>query len=244
VFYGSGTLTGSSLGHILWNLDGTQASQLAANDHNLFWGPSAIGTWTTNYTYAGTDIHAAGSQPIFVNAAQGDFSLAPGSPGKAAASDGGDIGVRYNAFLKKGWLGSAFTLPTQLTTGLTAATSTAFSVNPTRFYQIWFFIPVSSPCAQALEQFTIEGVANTFLQRDINGLVNGTGDVTWVEPGGPARWITLGRHKAPDGTLSIAWQHPNCVEQVFIRELPTALEAYTWILQAGQARRHHAVGAR
>lgn len=225
LFYATGTLTGAFDSRILLTLSaGTQSSLLAANSHNLFWGPSATSTWVRNYSYAGTDIHASGQQPLFVSIPQGNFTLTSASPGKGAASDGTDIGIAYNNFLKQTWSAQVAALPTQEQTGLTGVTSTSFAVHPSRYHQVYFYLP-NSPCSSANQTITIEG---TGVARDINTLVSGG----WVQPGGPARWITLGRHRATDGTLNVAWQTANCVERLFIRELPTSDEAYTWITTA------------
>ena len=227
VLYADAALSTNFDNRRLLTLGGSQSAILSTASHNLFWAPSAANTWVQSYTYQATDIHAG--QPVFTNVAQGNFSLQTGSPGKAAASDGTDIGIAYNSFLKQTWLQQAFALPAQENLGLTAATSTSFAVNTARSYQVWFYIP-NSPCSQANEQFTIEG-ATTDLVRDINGLVSTVNGV-WLQAGGPQRYITLGRHRATDGTLNVSWQHTNCVERVFIRELPTAPEAYAWIAEA------------
>jgi hypothetical protein len=208
----------------LLTLGGTsESASLQTKSHNLFWAPSATSTWITNYTYAGTDIHATGSQPLFGNIGAGDFSLQAGSPGKAAASDGTDMGITYNSSLKQAWSAAVMGLAGQENTGLTAATSTSFTVDSGRPYQVWFYLP-NSPCAQSAEQFTIEG-STADLIRDITHL-NATTTGVWVQSGGPQRYITLGRHTSNDGTLNVGWQHTNCVERVFIRSLFTATEAY------------------
>ena len=158
---------------------------------------------------------------MFVDPANGDFSLAAGSPGKGAASDRKDIGIEYNNFLKKSWLRNAFNLETQQKDNL--GTSASFTVSPNHSYQVWFYIPEAD--SNVAERFTIEG--NTRV-RDIAGLTAGT---VWVQPGGPARWITLGRHKATDGVLNISWTNAASAEKIFIRRLPNPDEAYDWIAQ-------------
>src|SRR4030095_6774038 len=88
IFYSNGALTGAADTRILLTLQGPQASILAANSTNLFWAQGSTATWVNGYTYAGSDIHAFGTPPIFQNEATGDFSLTPGSAGRNAASDG------------------------------------------------------------------------------------------------------------------------------------------------------------
>ena len=83
-----------------------------------------------------------------------------------------------------------------------------------------------------VETFTIEGDA-TNLVRDF--AVHNT--PTFVQAGGPARWLTLGRHIAPDGTLNISWTNNLSVDKMFIRQLPTPEEAYGWI--GGRSAIHH-----
>lgn len=228
LFYADSTLTGGFDDRTLLTTAGTtESTSLATKSHNLFWAPSAPATWVRQYTYTGTDIHAAGSQPLFGSVAAGDFSLQAGSPGKAAASDGTDMGITYNSFLKPAWSANVMALAGQETTGLAAATSTSFAVEVGRPYQVWFYVP-TSPCAQTNEQFTVEG-SITNLVRDITTLHAGTTGI-WLQTGGPQRYITLGRHTSTDGTLNVSWPHAGCVERVFVRALPTAPEAYQWIV--------------
>ena len=194
--------------------------------NNLFWAPGTNPLdWVIGYTFRSTDIRDPQKQPLFTNPAEGDFSLAPASPGKGAASDGKDVGLEYNIYLKKSWLKNAFTLPTQKKEGLN--TSASFSVDPAKYYQVWFYIPVTS--CKCIESFNIEG---QLLTRDSHGL---TSDPLWVQPGGPARWITLGRHRASDGSLNISWSNSASAEKIFIRELPTAEETSRWISGVGSA---------
>lgn len=228
VFYSEGTLTGGFDDRTLLTTAGTvEATSLATKSHNLFWAPSATGTWVNQYSYVGTDIHAPGSPPVFTNLAAGNFSLQAGSPGKNAASDGTDMGMSYNSSLKSAWSANVMALTPQETTGLTGSTTTSFAVSTTRPSQVWFYIP-NSPCARTNEQFTVEG-STTDLVRDITTL-NATATGVWIQAGGPQRYITLGRHTATDGTLNVAWQTAGCVERVLIRPLPTATEAYQWIV--------------
>jgi hypothetical protein len=222
LFYSPDTQSGL---HVLWHVSGQAGSpsSIQESHHNLFWAAGSASTWTTGYTFHATDIHATGSAPAFTNAAAGDFSLQTGSPGKAAASDGADIGVAYNAYLKKNWLAGVFALPTQEKSGLT--TSTFFTVSAAHWYQVWFYIPTTP--YNGTETFTVEGAA---LTRDIAGLTTGS---SWIQPGGPARWVTLGRHKATDGTLNLSWTNAASASAVFVRQLPNADEAYSWMAPGG-----------
>jgi hypothetical protein len=219
VFYADGALTGSVDTRILLTLQGPQAAILTTLAPNLFWAPTGRPTWTSGYTFHGTDLATPTAPPQFVNPTQGDFTLVPGSPGTRAASDGSDLGITYNAFLKKAWLQRAFALPTLQRDDLT--TSVAVSVSPQHWYQVWFYIP--SVAYQGVETFQVEGQT---LPRDIRTL---TQDPTWTQPGGPARWITLGRHRAADGTLNIAWSQPGSASKLFLRQLPTPEEAVMWL---------------
>jgi parallel beta-helix repeat protein len=228
VFYSDDTMTGVHF--LLWREGGTENQQIATSINNLFYAPGLDSTWVIGYTYDATDIHS--TQPTFVNAATGNYALALGSAGKAAASDGADIGISYNSYLQESMMARLFALPTTENTGLTGATSTSFAVATGNYYQVYFYIPSSGICAQAAEQFTVEGTAGADLVRDITTLTTGT---SWVN--GTARYITLGRHIAADGTLNVSWQHTGCVEKVFIRKLPTAAEAYLWLANVGPPSR-------
>jgi hypothetical protein len=220
LFYSTDTNSGSHLSLIV---QGAEANQFETRGNNLFYAGGADTTWKSGYTYQASDVHS--TQPTFVNAAAGDFSLAPSSAGKAAASDGSDIGITYNQYLVKAKLAQVFGLPTAENTGLTGVTSTSFTVSSGHYYQVWFYIPTSPASCGTAQQFTVEGVT-TELTRNFTSLLTGT---TWVQSGGPARYITLGRHIAADGTLNVSWQTANCVEKVFIRKLPTADEAFAWL---------------
>jgi hypothetical protein len=215
LFYSDSNCTGQ---HYMLSI-GNEAVNIDQADHNLFYAPGGD-KWVSGYTYDATDLHS--ESPIFNDAANGDFSLAVGSPGKNAASDGKDIGIEYNRYLKKAWLHNAFNLETQQKDSL--GTSTSFTVSPNHWYQVWFYIPEPDSDLNP-ETFTIEG---TGVDRDIAGLTDPTG-TQWVQPGGPARWITLGRHKATDGTLNISWTDTDSCSKIFIRRLPTPPEAYSWI---------------
>lgn len=202
------------------------AAQFPGADRNLFWAPSASSTWTSNYVYGPNDIHAAGSRPRFVDAPGGDFTLAPGSPGKNAASDGSDMGIEYNQHLKRAWLRKAFALPTRRAHAPRA--SAALPVDPGHFYQVWFFMP--TPAHPGIETFDVEG---TPLRRDIHRLTTITEaeGAQWVQARGRQRWITLGRHRAVDGTLNVSWSNPASATRIFIRQIPTLEEAYGWIVE-------------
>src|SRR5262249_22267817 len=152
VFYSPRSQSGF---HTLINMSGQGATPnaIAFTGNNVWWAPGTESTWHTGYTYQASDIR---SQPTFTNASVGDFSLKTGSVGKNAATDGSDIGVTYNAFLKKQWLANAFALPTAQNNSLQGSTSTSFSVSTTNEYLIWFYVPDSSSCS-INETFTIEG---------------------------------------------------------------------------------------
>jgi hypothetical protein len=231
VFYSPDVFSNTVHTHWAMQEESTSPAPYTSFNYNLWWANSAESTWRTGFAaYQSGDIHNAATPPIFTNVATGDYTLAPASPGYNAGNDGASMGIAWNSALKQAWAAHAFALATQEHTGLTGGTSTSFTVNPARYQQVWFYIP-NSPCAQSAEQFTVAGdTAN--LVRDISGL---NADASWIQPGGPARYITLGRHLAGSGTLTVSWQHANCVERVFIRELPTAEEAYAWITAVSSA---------
>lgn len=186
-------------------------------NNNLFWNPGSSANRFRIYTPAATDIQ---SQPTFVDDVGGDFTLVGGSAGKNGATDGTDIGIAYNAHLRKNRTKALFAYPTTENTGLTGSTSTSFTgLSTSHFYLVHLY---AGACLQTAEQFTIEGVSSLKLQRNFSNLV--TEDV--IQPT-EQRYITLGRHKAIDGTLNISWQTNNCVERIHIRKLPTADEAFS-----------------
>lgn len=220
--------TSGTVAHQLLWMEGQGSSPAAfvtnGNADNLFWAPGSDAGWVANYTYAGSDIHATGSEPLFTSASTGDFSLQSGSPGKGAGTGGTDMGIAYNSFLKLAWIQNVFALAPLENTSLSGVTSTNFTVTQHRWYQVWFALP-NSPGGGCGEQFTVEG-ATTDLHRDVTAL----NIVDWVQTGGPARYITLGRHRSTDNTtLAVSWENTTCVDKVRIRPLPTAAEAYGWI---------------
>jgi hypothetical protein len=225
--------------HRFWLLG--SMSQLTLANNNLFWASTGTAaSWVVGYTYQSQDIRTpgAGGQPLFVNAAQGDFSLQAGSPGENAATDGTDIGISYNTFLKQAWLANAFGLQTYLSGDTSAQTSTSFTVVPGSSYDVWFYVPESPGACGTAQQFTVEGVGGTLLQRNITLLHNG-GNSTWIAIGGPTgtnqRWTNLGRHAvSADGVLNIGWQTAGCASKVHARRIPTVTEAYQWILSGQQ----------
>jgi hypothetical protein len=204
--------------HPLMYVDNMDEYNKSETGFNLFWNPGSAANRFRVYSPANTDIQ---SQPIFVSQSTGDFSLAAGSPGKKAASDGSDVGVTYNSFLNKSRLANAFALETQQNNSL--AGNTSFTVSPNHFYQVWFFVPESGSCSLTNEVFTIEGVG---ISRDISTIKG-----IWINST-DQRWITLGRHRATDGTLNISWTTGPCADKVFIRKLPTVDEAFAWITGA------------
>jgi hypothetical protein len=239
ILYGTSALANSSaVSYTIFEVRhvGESPNPILAMDHNLFWAPGSTSTWFNGYTLHATDIAATGSQPQFVNAAVGDFSLVANTVGTVANGTGGsdatDRGVAYNAFLKKSWLAHAFGLPTQeiATTGSTTAT---FTVLPNRHYQAWFYIPDTSPF-NGTETFTVETVGgNQARSRDLNLIITGCGSPScWIQVGGTRRWITLGRASSTDSTLTITRTQLTSASKMFIRLLPTADEAYLWITEA------------
>lgn len=216
LFYSPDAMSGQ---HRLLDIaNGTVGSLFSTRGDNLFSAAGSSSSWVTSYAYHATDITT--SNPLFVDAAGGDFSLQTGSPGKGQAHDGTDIGAQYDAFLKKGWMRRLLMLETQEQNSL--GTSASFTVDPSTSYHVFFRVP-TTPCS-INETFTIEG---TTLGRNISTLVSGN----WVQPGGAARWITLGRHQATDGTLNISWTTTTCADDIFIRRLPTPQEAVIWMDQ-------------
>jgi len=205
------------------------ASSILESDYNLFWRPGPDSgtntTWNRNVVYGPNDIHSA--QPIFVNEAIGDFTLAAGSPGKGSASDGTDRGAIFNSHLKKQWMQSIIALPTQelLTSG---GISLAFTSSPTHQYQVYSYLPETGYYT-GTETFVIEGknVAVDMTSATTTGV--GSSSV-WVGAA-PRRWIYLGTHPN-NGTLNITWTQANASSKFLIRELPTVQEAYAWMANA------------
>jgi hypothetical protein len=162
-------------------------------------------------------------QPTFTNTVEGDYTLAAGSNGKGAAHDGTDPGIAWNAFLKKGHMKRIAALETQ--TDTPAGTSSAFTVDPTAFYQVRFKVgQPSTGCTGTSTAFVVEG---TTLTRDMSTTYIRSS--TWMQ--GDRAWVALGRHRATDGTLNVSWPHANCVDGIHIRKLPSADEAWIWVVQ-------------
>jgi hypothetical protein len=202
-------------GQYLWRVD-DWADAIKVASHNLFWRPGSTSTWTTGVSFQATDVL---QQPTFVDPKNGDFSLAPGSPGKGAASDGKDIGISYNEYLKQSWVRHVLTLPMQ--EQVTSGTRARFAASKAHQYQLYVYIPESKPY-QGIETFTIEGRT---IQRDYKTIVAGG----WVG-NAPQRWVYLGTHPT-DGSLDVSWTQASSVSKLFVRQMPTVEEAYAWIAE-------------
>ena len=201
----------------LWRVDNWQEA-IKESDYNLFWRPGSQSTWNKGVVSGSRDIQ---QQPSFIDKANGDFTLAPNSPGKEKASDGKDIGASFNAYLRKTWMRNILALPTQQKT--VTGKSLSFSTSSAHQYQVYVYIP-DTTSFRGIETFSIEGRP---IQRDYkNIIVRG-----WVGKA-PQRWIYLGTH-ANDGTLDINWTQTDAANTIFIRQLPTPLEAYGWISSKG-----------
>jgi hypothetical protein len=188
------------------------------SNYNLFWRPGPIGSWYSSAVKLGSnDIADPAKRPTFVNEAAGEFSLALGSPGKTAASDGTDIGANFNNFLKKQLMKNIVSLPTQEKTAM--GTSISFNTSSAHQYQVYVYIPTNSP-STGVESFAVAGKS---IRRDLALLNKGR----WLGED-PRRWIYLGTHPN-DGTLNISWQRANAAAKFFIRQLPAVAEAYSWI---------------
>jgi hypothetical protein len=144
---------------------------------------------------------------------------AAGSPGKGGASDGSDIGIAYNAYLRKDWAKAVVTLPTQ--TRAAAGRSVSVPASKAHQYQVYAYVQVSSP-HRGIERFKIEGVT---VERDLATIISSPDG--WVGKA-PQRWIDLGTH-ANDGALNITWSQAKSAETFFLRQLPTVEEAYARI---------------
>ena len=210
VFYGTIANGGRQY---LWNVDGW-SDAVAKSHHNLFWRPGAISTWNRGVRFHTTDIR---EQPQFVDPQHGDFTLAPGSPGKGAASDGTDIGIAFNSYLKKAWAQHIFALPTQEQT--TPDRMVSFPASAAHQYQVYVYIPDTTPF-RGVETFTIE---DQRIQRDYQNIIGRR----WIGRA-PQRWIYLGTH-ANSGSLNISWTRSDTAAKLFIRQLPTPAEAYAWM---------------
>jgi hypothetical protein len=203
------------------------SAAIKESDYNLFWRPGSESKWTSNVTYGLNDIRSSSQKPVFVDEANGDFTLAPGSPGKDNASDGKDRGASFNASLKKSWMQNLMRLPTHVKS-VSGTTNVSFSVSPSHQYRVHFYVPESN-LYSGTEEFTIEGKT---LSRDLGKLLSGgSWGSKYIGPA-PQRWVYLGSHPN-DGTLNISWQHSSAVSKILIRQLPTPEEAYLWI--AGQS---------
>lgn len=197
--------------------------------HNWVWANDNSNSWILgSYTPQTGDLISFGSAPTFEDAAGGDWEIADGTlgaPGNNPASDSTKRGINWNSFLKRQWALNVWALETrnQATSG---SIHNFTAVDPDSYYQVWFY---AGACT-INETFVIEGETQF---RDLTtGNYNDASQILMQSFGKPARWLTLGRHKATDGTLTVDWGTSNCVERLFIRRLPTADEAYTWITGA------------
>jgi hypothetical protein len=177
------------------------------------------------YLFTSTEIHSPTQRPIFTDEANGDFTLASGSPGKNAGHDGASIGISWNNDLTREKFRQVFSLPTQVkTTG--GATSIVLSgLSAQNEYQVFVYPP--SNHYVGTETFLVNGQSlarpydNIFLEKWPE----------WHSNAGAFRYITLGNHLPVNGELRISWQHANGAEKFLIRKLPTVEEAYGWITE-------------
>jgi hypothetical protein len=203
----------------LWRVDNWRDA-IQESDNNLFWRPGTQSTWNKGVVSGSRDIM---QQPVFVNKAHGDFTLAANSPGKGKASDGKDIGASFNAYLKKAWMRNVLALPTQQKT--TTGQSLSFDTSSAHQYQVYVYIPDSTPF-RGIETFSIEGNP---IKRDYKNII----ERGWVGAA-PQRWIYLGTHEN-NGALDISWTQTEAANTIFIRQLPTPSEAYSWISSTREA---------
>jgi len=194
---------------------------ITANSDNLFWSPvSGTANWFTNYTPVASDIL---SEPIFVNAAGGDFSLATGSPGKSEAFEGTDIGIAYNSFLTVEKVNEVLNLPVQEWTNPGSSTSQTFTVAPNSYYQCFVYIP-DTGFFTGNQTYNVNGQAGATvnIQTDV---VNGG----WILTN-PNRYMYVGTFPANGTQIAVTWQNATAAGKILIRRMPTPLEAYNWIV--------------
>lgn len=198
-------------------------TNFGTRSHNLFWSPVTPNTnWFSGYTPVGTDVL---SQPVFTNAAQGDFSLQAGSPGKAAGSDSADMGIVYNSFLTKALAQKVVTLPVQEWTNPGGSTSHPFAVTAGRTYQTLIYLP-DTGYFQGSQTYFVDGQTGGAFNTQTDAVDGG-----WVMSN-PARYMFAGTWLATSSTLTVSWQNANAAGKVLIREFPTPAEAFLWLSAA------------
>jgi hypothetical protein len=213
--------------HVPYDYANTHFGQ-GIKSHNLYWAAWNKDDWATSvkssYKFTSTEIHNPNQRPIFTDEQAGDFSLAAGSPGKNAAHDDEDIGIKYNDHLTLKKFQYVFNLPTQ-EKSTKGNTSVSFSgLSTAHEYQVYVYVPANS-FYQGTETFTVEGKR---LGRNLNDLFIKSHWPYGRYYTGNQRYVTLGNH-SHDGTLNVSWTHSNVAEKIFIRQLPKVEEAYMWI---------------
>jgi len=211
--------------------DAATTYKSANNSHNLYWAPWDEHYWAWSrggaFTYAATaDIHSSTKRPIFVDEVNGDFTLTPNSPGALAGHDGANIGIAWNKHLTLAKFQRLLALPTQekLTDGRTSVSFT--SLRAGHEYLVEVYIPASN-FFTGIEVYQVEG---NKVSRDLDQLFNQSKWYSGRWYSGANRYVTLGnRLVSNDGVLDVKWSHANAAQQIFIRELPTPEQAYSWI---------------
>ena len=197
---------------------------------NLHWkDESNTSNWIANW--GGTryftnsdlcaDIANQSLEPQFTNFSVGDVSLAPGSPGKNAASDGKDIGIEFNAHLKKDWMAKLLALPV----GEATVNGKTLNQNVTNgFYLVGVRIGTNRP--NIVETLTIEGIS---ANRDLGWFDFDSQDWgvrRYAEPF--HRWHFGGLREVTDGQLNVSWNQNASFDGVRWRWMPPPEEMVTW----------------
>jgi len=112
----------------------------------------------------------------------------------------------------------------KLTDGRTSVSFT--SLRAGHEYLVEVYIPASN-FFTGIEVYQVEG---NKVSRDLDQLFNQSKWYSGRWYSGANRYVTLGnRLVSNDGVLDVKWSHANAAQQIFIRELPTPEQAYSWI---------------
>ena len=208
------------------------ADAFSSRTHNLYWAnngqdiPGWYGGNTGSFTLHATELQA---EPLFVDAANYDFQLEPGSPGEFAGDDGNSMGVEYNDTLSLWRSFQVLGIP-RTDTPVAGTTVNITGVSNSHEHILYLQYADNAPLGTG-EQPTITVEGTTNMKRDLDTFfLNPWAPLTDVRYSGAARNVFYGVHAPGDTTLTVSFTGGELTSGEIIhawtRQLPTVEEAW------------------